>query len=150
MTLLAADLRAMPKWGVGLHGRPQPHEIVGPPDRESDFGFLGFPILQLRLFSQTPCQAFRMKRRQVWRRSLHGHGEFCLWVGFHSHDPQRYQRSDVDKLWTDGGGVRGLAELLILERIFSTMEVVVARELGDAARPLLPSDFFDLIGGTST
>lgn len=51
---------------------------------------------------------------------------------------------------TDGGGVRGLAELLILERIFGTMEAIVANELGDAARPLLPSDFFDLIGGTST
>ncbi|KAK0643728.1 acyl transferase/acyl hydrolase/lysophospholipase [Cercophora newfieldiana] len=50
----------------------------------------------------------------------------------------------------DGGGVRGLAELLILERIFTTMESVVASELGDAVRPLIPSDFFDLIGGTST
>ncbi|KAK0620069.1 acyl transferase/acyl hydrolase/lysophospholipase [Immersiella caudata] len=50
----------------------------------------------------------------------------------------------------DGGGVRGLAELLILERIFNTMETIVANELGGAARPLLPSDFFDLIGGTST
>ena len=43
-----------------------------------------------------------------------------------------------------------MAELLILERIFSTMEAIVANELGGAARPLLPSDFFDLIGGTST
>ncbi|KAK4448340.1 acyl transferase/acyl hydrolase/lysophospholipase [Podospora aff. communis PSN243] len=50
----------------------------------------------------------------------------------------------------DGGGVRGLAELLILERIFNTMETIVANELGGAARPFLPSDFFDLIGGTST
>jgi len=46
--------------------------------------------------------------------------------------------------------VRGLAELLILERIFNTMESVVANELGASARPLFPSDFFDLIGGTST
>jgi hypothetical protein len=46
--------------------------------------------------------------------------------------------------------VRGFAELLILQRIFNTMEAVVANELGPTALPLLPCDFFDLIGGTST
>lgn len=40
--------------------------------------------------------------------------------------------------------MRGLAELLILQRIFDTMEAVVANELGAAAQPLLPSNFLDL------
>ena len=46
--------------------------------------------------------------------------------------------------------MRGLAELLILQCIFETMEAVVANELGAAAQPLLPSNFLDLIDGTST
>ncbi|KAK5660721.1 hypothetical protein OQA88_12086 [Cercophora sp. LCS_1] len=50
----------------------------------------------------------------------------------------------------DGGGVRGLAELLILQRIFNTMETIIAEELGVASQSLRPCDFFDLIGGTST
>ncbi|KAK1828888.1 acyl transferase/acyl hydrolase/lysophospholipase [Podospora conica] len=50
----------------------------------------------------------------------------------------------------DGGGVRGLAELLILQRIFATMEAIVADELGRGARTFHPCDVFDLVGGTST
>lgn len=50
----------------------------------------------------------------------------------------------------DGGGVRGLAELLILQRIFATMEAIVADELGAGSRTLHPCHIFDLIGGTST
>lgn len=50
----------------------------------------------------------------------------------------------------DGGGVRGLAELLILQRIFVTMEAIITEENGIAPQSLLPSDYFDLIGGTST
>jgi len=46
--------------------------------------------------------------------------------------------------------VRGLAELLILQRIFGTMEAILTEELGSDAVSLLPCDFFDLIGGTST
>ncbi|CAI4212654.1 unnamed protein product [Parascedosporium putredinis] len=45
----------------------------------------------------------------------------------------------------DGGGIRGLSELLILEEIMDRIKY----DLGMADDPL-PADFFDLIGGTST
>ncbi|KAK4215625.1 acyl transferase/acyl hydrolase/lysophospholipase [Rhypophila decipiens] len=50
----------------------------------------------------------------------------------------------------DGGGVRGLAELLILQRIFNTMQTIMFDELRIDHGSLKPSDFLDLIGGTST
>jgi len=46
--------------------------------------------------------------------------------------------------------VRGLAELLILQRIFATMEAIVADELGAGSQTFHPCHVFDLIGGTST
>jgi len=57
---------------------------------------------------------------------------------------------DIGCLFADGGGVRGLAQLLILQRIFITMHTIVVDELHADHGPLDPCDFFDLIGGTST
>jgi patatin-like phospholipase/acyl hydrolase len=45
----------------------------------------------------------------------------------------------------DGGGVKGLASLLILKRIFRTLQKVDG--LDEIPRPC---EYFDLIGGTST
>ncbi|CAI4219769.1 unnamed protein product [Parascedosporium putredinis] len=45
----------------------------------------------------------------------------------------------------DGGGIRGLSELLILEEIMNRIKY----DLNLVDDPL-PADFFDLIGGTST
>ena len=42
--------------------------------------------------------------------------------------------------------MRGLSSLLILKRIMYTIE----RDLGVDENSLLPCDYFDLIGGTST
>lgn len=41
----------------------------------------------------------------------------------------------------DGGGVRGLSSLLILERLMETV---------NPEAPPKPCDYFDMIGGTST
>ena len=49
--------------------------------------------------------------------------------------------SDLRLLALDGGGVRGLSALMILEQL---MEAV------DPDVPLKPCDYFDMIGGTST
>lgn len=46
---------------------------------------------------------------------------------------------------SDGGGIRGLSELLILEEIMERIKV----ELNLDTTPI-PADYFDLIGGTST
>jgi len=48
-------------------------------------------------------------------------------------------------LTLDGGGVRGLSSLLILREIME--EITQARQLLHTPRP---SEYFDLIGGTST
>lgn len=45
----------------------------------------------------------------------------------------------------DGGGIRGLSELLVLEEIMNRIKYDL-----DEDDDLLPADFFDLIGGTST
>jgi patatin-like phospholipase/acyl hydrolase len=45
----------------------------------------------------------------------------------------------------DGGGIRGLSELLILQEIMKRIQH--DEELTDTPRPC---DYFDLIGGTST
>lgn len=45
----------------------------------------------------------------------------------------------------DGGGIRGLSELVVLEEIMNRIK----HDL-DSDEDLLPADFFDLIGGTST
>ena len=46
---------------------------------------------------------------------------------------------------SDGGGIRGLAELLILQEIMERIQVQEHREEAP-----LPCDYFDLIGGTGT
>ena len=46
---------------------------------------------------------------------------------------------------SDGGGIRGLSELLILQEIMKRIQVREHREEAP-----LPCDYFDLIGGTST
>jgi patatin-like phospholipase/acyl hydrolase len=48
---------------------------------------------------------------------------------------------DLRLLTLDGGGVRGLSALIILEQL---MEVV------NPDAPPKPCDYFDMIGGTST
>jgi patatin-like phospholipase/acyl hydrolase len=48
---------------------------------------------------------------------------------------------DLNLLSLDGGGIRGLSSLYILQRL---MEAV------DQQRPPKPCDYFDLIAGTST
>lgn len=45
----------------------------------------------------------------------------------------------------DGGGVKGMAILLVLKRLFRTIQ----RDEGLREMPR-PCDYFDLIGGTST
>lgn len=45
----------------------------------------------------------------------------------------------------DGGGIRGLSELVVLEEIMNRIKYDL-----DLDGDLLPADFFDLIGGTST
>jgi patatin-like phospholipase/acyl hydrolase len=49
------------------------------------------------------------------------------------------------KLSLDGGGIRGISELVILDEIMRRVQT-------DLKLPTLPrpADFFDLIGGTST
>jgi patatin-like phospholipase/acyl hydrolase len=49
--------------------------------------------------------------------------------------------SDLRLLALDGGGVRGLSALMILEQL---MEAI------DPNSPPKPCEYFDLIGGTST
>lgn len=44
----------------------------------------------------------------------------------------------------DGGGIRGISELVILEEIMHRVG-----RLGNVSKPL-PADYFDLICGTST
>ena len=49
--------------------------------------------------------------------------------------------NDLRLLALDGGGVRGLSSLIILEQLMETIE---------PENPPKPCDYFDLIGGTST
>lgn len=49
--------------------------------------------------------------------------------------------NDLRLLALDGGGVRGLSALIILERLMETI---------DPETPPKPCDYFDMIGGTST
>jgi patatin-like phospholipase/acyl hydrolase len=53
----------------------------------------------------------------------------------------------ADRITSDGGGIRGLSSLYILQSIMRVLESKVG---DDVARPLLPCDYFDLIAGTST
>ena len=49
--------------------------------------------------------------------------------------------SDIRLLALDGGGVRGLSSLLILQQLMAAV---------DPESPPKPCDYFDMIGGTST
>jgi patatin-like phospholipase/acyl hydrolase len=52
----------------------------------------------------------------------------------------------------DGGGVRGLSSLLILQRLMQEVHRIM-EEQGDSrkgSKPPLPCEYFDLICGTST
>jgi len=58
-------------------------------------------------------------------------------------------------LGADGGGIRGLSELLILKELMHKVMVDKNKKLKQDGQPLLtrlpkPCDHFDLIGGTST
>jgi patatin-like phospholipase/acyl hydrolase len=59
---------------------------------------------------------------------------------------------NVRVLSLDGGGVRGLASLIILQRIFHVLNVKfeTSGRSADFSTPLKPSHFFDLMAGTST
>jgi patatin-like phospholipase/acyl hydrolase len=48
---------------------------------------------------------------------------------------------DLRLLALDGGGVRGLSALMILQQLMETI---------DPDKPPKPCDYFDMIGGTST
>ena len=50
-------------------------------------------------------------------------------------------RHDIRLLAFDGGGIRGLSSLMILEQLMKTI---------DPVSPPKPCDYFDMIGGTST
>jgi len=56
---------------------------------------------------------------------------------------------------TDGGGIRGLSELLIIKAVMHRLMVEENTKLEQEGRPPLrnppkPCDYFDLMGGTST
>ena len=50
----------------------------------------------------------------------------------------------------DGGGVKGLAELRILERLFRTIRDERRKKGIQIDELPLPCEYFDIIGGTST
>lgn len=66
------------------------------------------------------------------------------------YDSTQNQRPPWKVLSLDGGVVRGLAELLILKKIFEVMAVMLTKRGEEPKEDLRPCDFFDLIGGTST
>jgi len=56
---------------------------------------------------------------------------------------------------TDGGGIRGLSELLIIKEVMHRLMVEENTKRESEGQPPLtrlpkPCDYFDLIGGTST
>lgn len=53
----------------------------------------------------------------------------------------------VKLLSIDGGGVRGLSALVLLEQL---MEVANEKRIGSNLEPQEPWEMFDMIGGTST
>jgi patatin-like phospholipase/acyl hydrolase len=60
----------------------------------------------------------------------------------------RSSRSEID-----GGGVRGLSSLLVLERIMreiTRLEIEADPSPESRRRVRIPADYFDLAGGTST
>lgn len=59
------------------------------------------------------------------------------------HNPQINHIPRILSL--DGGGVRGLSSLLVLERLMNEIQ-----QLKGDSQPALPCQYFDLISGTST
>jgi len=55
----------------------------------------------------------------------------------------RQNWANMADIHLDGGGVKGLTSLLLLQQIFLAIE----NEVGHAVQPY---EYFDLIGGTST
>lgn len=51
----------------------------------------------------------------------------------------------LNRIHPDGGGIRGLSELIILKEVLDRIRF--AERLAETPRPC---DYFDLIGGTST
>ncbi|KAF1945687.1 FabD/lysophospholipase-like protein [Clathrospora elynae] len=68
-------------------------------------------------------------------------------------NPERNPTAPLRLLSLDGGGVRGLSSLLVLDDLMHNIALEEKR-LGRRAQsnhePLKPCDYFDLIGGTST
>jgi len=61
----------------------------------------------------------------------------------------------ISGYWTDGGGIRGLSELLIIKELMHRLMVMDNAMRERDGRPHLtslpkPCEYFDLIGGTST
>ena len=57
--------------------------------------------------------------------------------------------------WKDGGGIRGLSELLIIKELMHRLRVEENVKRENDGQPLLtslpkPCDYFDLIGGAGT
>ncbi|EOA84786.1 uncharacterized protein SETTUDRAFT_32026 [Exserohilum turcica Et28A] len=68
-------------------------------------------------------------------------------------NPERNPNAPLRLLSLDGGGVRGLSSLLVLERLMENIareEKRLGRRAMNNHEPLKPCDYFDLIGGTST
>lgn len=59
--------------------------------------------------------------------------------------PPKKHPNGVRLLALDGGGVRGIASLIILKEIMRRVQVKLGSE-----KPCLPVDFFELAAGTST
>ena len=59
------------------------------------------------------------------------------------HASTNMAEPSLNLLALDGGGVRGLSSLLILQHLMENIDP-------DAEVPPKPCDYFDMIGGTST
>jgi len=55
---------------------------------------------------------------------------------------------NAKRMALDGGGIRGLSSLYIIQSIMKALQNKAGGE--GVTRPLLPCEYFDLIGGTST
>ncbi|KAK7182273.1 hypothetical protein PSPO01_11746 [Paraphaeosphaeria sporulosa] len=65
--------------------------------------------------------------------------------------PMKPRESGLRLLSLDGGGIRGLCSLMILDRIMEEVQRVENSDTdGASIRTCLPCDYFELAGGTST
>jgi predicted acylesterase/phospholipase RssA len=68
-------------------------------------------------------------------------------------NPETNPHAPLRLLSLDGGGVRGLSSLMVLEDLMESIaqeEKRLGRRAQNDTTPLKPCDYFDLIGGTST